>query len=218
MLDKFLILTEGIADIVFLRDYLTFLNPNLKSEEKRIEKQLILKSTNKQIIIKGIGGYTKLNMEKNQIVQCLDENYKILVIQDTDNLSKSHGGIEARKKYLMDIKEELSIEFEIFLFPNNKDDGDLETLLLKIVKEDKYKPTNDCYDNFIKNEGELKIGFSDELKDSKGLIFNYFRAYNGMEKAKEHNRVYLNTHWNFDNLYLKDLFDFFKENKIFDLS
>lgn len=218
MLDKFLILTEGISDIIFLRDYLMFFNPNLKSEQKKIDKELILKSTNKQIIIRAIGGYTKLNMEKNQIEQYFDAKYKILVIQDTDDFKKNHGGIQARNKYLMDIKNKLSIEFEIFLFPNNKDDGDLETLLLKIVKEDKYKPTNDCYYNFIKNEEELMIGFSDELKNSKGLIFNYFRAYNGIEKAKEHNRIYLDTHWNFDNPYLEDLFNFFKENKIFDLS
>lgn len=208
-----LILTEGVADIIFLKDYLIHLNSNLQLATKKIKKELILESKNKEsrIIIKAIGGYTRLENEQQNIQQFVDQEYKILVIQDTDDVSKDHGGYDERVKYLNDIKNKLSVEFETFLFPNNKDDGDLETLLLQIVNKSKYDPTHQCYTNFISSEESLQLGHTDELKESKSAIFNYFRAYNGQEKAKEINRAYELTHWEFDSSNIKSLHDFLKD-------
>lgn len=214
MQTKILILTEGIADIIFLRDYLIFLDSNLKLITKKIKNELVIKSENKEIKIKAIGGYTNLEMQKTTFDLHQDDGFNILVIQDADNPDKSHGGVTDRVNYLIEMKEKLSVNFKTFLFPNNLDDGDLETLLLKIVKSETYDLTDECYSTFIKKEEELKLGFADELKENKGRIFNYFRAYYGMENAKENKRVYSEDCWNFKNEYLNDLFCFFEDNNI----
>ena len=43
------------------------------------------------------------------------------------------GGFEKRKEFLLEIKERLSLDFELFLYPNNQDDGIFENLLERIV-------------------------------------------------------------------------------------
>lgn len=206
-----LILTEGIADITFLRDYLLYLNPKLKQKEKQIKKELTLTDEIQKIRIKAIGGYTNLLNEKTEMEQYYDQDYEILVIQDTDDPEKNHGGLEERMIYLSQISKDINIKFHTFLFPNNNHDGDLETLLLNIVNNTKFVETNKCYIDFISQERKLDLGFIHELENNKSVIFNYFRAHFGIEKAKETNRVYTCNYWDFSSTYLNELNTFFRK-------
>jgi len=216
MLKNTLILTEGKADITFLRDYLIFLNSDLQinTNKKKNSNELLLTFKNQKIRIKAIGGYTKLIKEKTEIQRYMDQDYVVLVIQDTDDSTKTHGGVNERIKFLEEVKTQCSVNFEVFLFPNNNSDGDLETLLLEIVNKDKFNPCNNCYLNFIDSEDALELGYAKELGNNKAIVFNYFRAYHGIEKSKEDMRIYKPDYWDFSSNYLEILNDFFKKNNV----
>lgn len=215
--DNALIIVEGIADITFLRDYLIHLNPNFKEtyDKKKNKHELKLEHDNSQtILIQSTNGYTNIKSKKSTIKIYTDKSYKTLIIQDTDDKSKSDGGLENRNKYLNELKEELDIDFETFLFPNNFDDGDLETLLLKIVEPTNFHQINTCLQEFINAEEELKLGYAKELSDNKGIIFNYFRAHKGMLNSKEEHRIYESLFWDFNHNSLKELNNFLETNNI----
>ena len=63
-------------------------------------------------------------------------------------------------------------------------------MLLEIINEEKYNPTFECYEQYVACTKEIKTNFSEELLENKMRIFNYFRTYFGMEKAKEENRTF----------------------------
>lgn len=213
MSNKILILVEGKADVTFIKDYLIFLNsgftptvPNKKSSGKEV----ILTTQTKKIKIIAIGGYTSINNSISTIREHIDDQYSILVIQDTDDLSKNDGGFKQRIEYLEKIKSNLSIQFEVFLFPNHNEDGDLETLLLKIINQSIFQKIHTYYLQFIHSEKAIGGIYTHELEERKNVIYNYIRKHDGMEKAKEENRYYDNAYWNFTNPDLDPLYNFLK--------
>lgn len=196
-MSKFVILVEGKCDIVFLRDYLFYLYNDLQiiKDEK---KEKIFKFNDTIIKISAVGGYTAITKHLNVLFQEIkDFNNRIIIIQDADSSDNENGGVKNRRKYLNDVKKNLELDFETFLFPNNKDDGDLETLLLKIVDSEKFGASYNCYEKYAKcSEVVSPKEYSDELLERKNKVFNYFRTYYGMEKAKEENRVFDPGYWN----------------------
>lgn len=212
MIIRILILVEGIADIIFLRDYLIFLDNNLSTVTEKIKKELILKSNTKEIKLKAIDGYTNIPLNKKMIMTHIDEGFKVLVIQDADNPDKENGGVQNRMQYLNEQKSDLL--FETFLFPNHTNNGDLETLLLRIKKDEKYNPSHECYQTYIECTEKINSQCSAELKEDKSLVFNYFRTYYGMENSKEQNRKFEVTYWGFSSEALNPLKTFFDNNQI----
>lgn len=213
MLRKYLILVEGDADLIFFRDYLIFLDSNLEVKTKKIKKELILESQEKKIRLVAIGGYTEIQNKITTIEDSTDQGETVLVIQDADNPQKNHGGVENRLDYLNKIKQKKSsIKFETFLFPNHKDDGDLETLLLQIVEANKFDLANNCYNDFIQCLDKISPSVALELSKDKNKIFNFFRAYYGIDSAKEINRVYDQEYWDFKSEHLNELLKFFAKN------
>ncbi len=147
MADKeILIFVEGPSDKVFLEVYLYFL------EDLPI----------KNFKVKDVKGKDNLSKRLLEI-----EKYdKTLIIFDADK------DYESNKKEILKVvsktKQTISEE-QIFLFPNNQDDGDLETLLLEIAK----------YDEFLKCfEGYLECIKSKEYyKPIKNIRKNMLYAY-----------------------------------------
>ncbi len=116
MADKeILIFVEGPSDKVFLEVYLYFL------EDFPI----------KNFKVKDVTG--KENLSKRLLE--IEQYDKTLIIFDADK------DYESNKKEILTVvsktKQTISEE-QIFLFPNNQDDGDLETLLLEIAKHDEF--------------------------------------------------------------------------------
>ena len=66
-----------------------------------------------------------------------DEGGVNLVIFDADT-EKNEGGYDKRKEELLKRKEELGLEFELFLWPDNRSDGDVEVLMERIARQDLY--------------------------------------------------------------------------------
>lgn len=213
MSNKILILVEGKADVTFIKDYLIFLNSEFTPtipNKKPSGKEVILTAQTKTIKIIAIGGYTSINTSISTIREHIDAQYSILVIQDTDDLSKNDGGFKQRIEYLEKIKSSLSIQFEAFLFPNHNEDGDLETLLLKIINQSIFQAIHTYYLQFIHSEKAVGGIYTHELEEPKNVIYNYIRKHDGMEKAKEENRYYDNAYWNFTNPDLNPLYNFLK--------
>lgn len=214
---KYLIVVEGKADAVFLKEYLSYVfknNANFKkpSISDKIEMGKSISVFDVPIVKVLIsGGCTNIKKYKTPLLEHRDEGYKVIFIQDADDPSKDYGGITMRMHFLETQKKELGVDFDVFLFPNHKDDGDLETLLISIAKEDKYNPFYRHYGHYVESTGELNERVHCiELLDNKLKVYNYCQVYTGMEKAKEENREYEIIYWDLDHYLLEPLLSFLK--------
>ncbi len=151
MIDKeILIFVEGPSDKVFLEVYLYFL------EDIPI----------KNFKVQNIKGKDNLSQRLLEI-----EKYdKTLIIFDADK------DYESNKKEILKVvsktKQTISEE-QIFLFPNNQDDGDLETLLLEITKHDEFLKCFEGYLECIKSKEYYK-----PIKNiRKNMLYAYLEVF-----------------------------------------
>ncbi len=124
MADKeILIFVEGPSDKVFLEVYLYFLE-DIPIKNFKVQN------------IKGKDNLSKRLLE-------IEQYAKTLIIFDADK------DYESNKKEILKVvsktKQTISEE-QIFLFPNNQDDGDLETLLSEIAN---YKEFINCFESYL---------------------------------------------------------------------
>ncbi|MGN8511411.1 DUF3226 domain-containing protein [Helicobacter pylori] len=148
MADKeILIFVEGPSDRVFLEVYLYFL------EDLPI----------KNFKVQNIEGKDNLSKRLLEI-----EKYdKTLIIFDTDK------DYESNKKEILSKTQQKITERQIFLFPNNQDDGDLETLLLEIAKHDEFLKCFEEYLECIKSKEHYK-----PIKNiRKNMLYAYLEVF-----------------------------------------
>ncbi len=130
---EILIFVEGPSDKVFLEVYLYFLE-DIPIKNFKVQN------------IKGKDNLSKRLLE-------IEKYDKTLIIFDADK------DYESNKKEILKVvsktKQTISEE-QIFLFPNNQDDGDLETLLLEIAKYDDFLKCFEGYLECIKNKEHYK--------------------------------------------------------------
>ncbi|WQZ64935.1 hypothetical protein KVL79_01780 [Helicobacter pylori] len=160
MADKeILIFVEGPSDKVFLEVYLYFL------EDLPI----------KNFKVKDVKGKDNLSKRLLEI-----EKYdKTLIVFDADK------DYESNKKEILKVvsktKQTISEE-QIFLFPNNQDDGDLETLLLEIAKHTKFLKCFEGYLECIKSKEYYK-----PIKNiRKNMLYAYLEVL-GLENLTKTN-------------------------------
>lgn len=181
-----LIVVEGKSDEEFLRQYLLY---------KKIDISF-------KIIQNGGNG---LNDETiRQIQRKLDDGEKVCIIFDAD---KSHNNtLNQLKKDLGN----LSNEVDIFLFPNGKDNGELETLLTDIAKQPQFVK---CFDNYVKCIESNDINIVDNI-DKKSKMFAYREVVGLGKLLKKSPSKLLETkeifsqYFNFDSQELKPLWEF----------
>lgn len=92
-------------------------------------------------------GYTSLFYEPGNLQRLEDTAQaggKNMVIFDAD-FPTNEGGFGARIQYIQEQAKRIGKEIEVFLFPNNKDNGDFETLLEQLVPE-KHKGLLTCFE------------------------------------------------------------------------
>ncbi len=92
-----------------------------------------------------------------------DHRYKqVCIIFDADikeENQESDAGFDNKLKHIRKEFKEKGTDFpkeQIFLFPNNQDDGDLETLLLEIAKHDEFLKCFEGYLECIKSKEHYK--------------------------------------------------------------
>ncbi|WRC81703.1 hypothetical protein E5K90_01755 [Helicobacter pylori] len=131
MADKeILIFVEGPSDKVLLEVYLYFLE-DIPIKNFKVQN------------IKGKDNLSKQLLE-------IEKYDKTLIIFDTDK------DYESNKKEILSKTQQKITERQIFLFPNNQDDGDLETLLLEIAKHDEFLKCFEGYLECIKSKEHYK--------------------------------------------------------------
>lgn len=145
------------------------------------------------------GGKDKIKTQIPTINRFIEQGFKILIVFDADN------NFESRVSELITLKTINNIDFDIFLFPNNKEPGNIEDLLLNIYNS-KYQDIFDClnaYENCLKKNTNYKIPIK------KGKIYGFLDAVlpeKEEDKAKDKKRDFLAfDHWNFEHEYIQPL-------------
>ena len=123
------------------------------------------------------------------------EYRQVCIIFDADikkENQESDAGFNNKLKHICEKFKEKGIDFpreQIFLFPNNQDDGDLETLLLEIAKYDEFLKCFEGYLECIKNKEHYK-----PIKNiRKNMLYAYLEVFglenltktDGKDKIKE---------------------------------
>ncbi len=116
------------------------------------------------------------------------EYRQVCIIFDADikkENQESDAGFNNKLKHIREKFKEKGTDFpkeQIFLFPNNQDDGDLETLLLKIAKHDEFLKCFEGYLECIKSKEYYK-----PIKNiRKNMLYAYLEAL-GLENLTKTN-------------------------------
>ncbi|MBT0821662.1 DUF3226 domain-containing protein [Campylobacter lari] len=180
---KINIFVEGKHDKEFLEQYLNF-----------------LKLPNANIIPCGKNHLDEDAISKME--EAKDNNEKILLIFDTDKNFNST--LERIKKESKDLLQDENI----FLFPNNFENGELETLLFAIAKE---AQICQCFENYKKCIEKLNPQYSKNIH-KKSARFAYFEALgffpSNDEKAKKARKNSYAEIFDFNHIALEPLKDF----------
>lgn len=163
-----------------------------------------------------VGGWTVIKSEKfksmpvfNKIVDTTNNGGKNLVIFDADI------SYEDRAKTVKNFLDNNDLDYELFLFPDNQNSGELENLLEKMIPEQNL-PILDCWDGYEKCLGEKEgiVGISLSIPPIKSKIYAYLETLSDTskmvrKKLNPENRDFLNSElWNLDSDVLKPLRDF----------
>ena len=178
------IFVEGKADEKFMRDFVM----------ERFNYPLKPK-----VEIKQTKGKDSLSDFKNDFNS---NPFTNLVIFDADE------SFHNRQSEITGKKQGLSIDFNLFLFPNNSDDGDLEILLRRIIRTTN-EPIFDCF-KILDRCLEAIQGKMLHPLNAKTRIHNYVSILtDDNDLAKERNRNYRNKdHWDLQHDHLNTLFTF----------
>ena len=209
MLKLVKIFVEGIADKKFLEDYFHHVFSDFELPP--------------DINVIDTGGWTNISSQKekgenirNQMKRNTANDGVNLVIFDADK------DFATRKNEIEQWKTNEKLNFELFLFPNDNDSGDLEDLLEKIIL-DKNQPIFNCWESYetcLQEFASEKIGKKLTTPAKKTKIYGYLEALLGdskseKEKIKEKNRNYKNiAHWNLNTDYLKPLKEFSEKHSL----
>lgn len=131
--------------------------------------------------LKPTNGYTNLMDSDNAAnINAMrvntDVGEKNLVVFDADSVN-NNGGLEKRRDQLLQKKEELGLEFELFLWPDNSNDGDVEILMESIARKDFYPEFFDCFGKYEccisrRKDDDGKQFYS--TPNRKGKLHTYF--------------------------------------------
>lgn len=161
------------------------------SEYMFMKTLLSVMNLHDNVIIDTVNGKDNLQNAKNVFVANTLEGGKNLIIFDADT-TRNCGGLKQRQKEILEKVGELGITAELFLFPNNKDDGCFENLLLDIALKERYKTFFDCYSDY-----EKCLGDDYEHPNLKGKVFTYISSMKSLTKKQRENLG--RGCWLFDN-------------------
>ncbi|GAA9639457.1 hypothetical protein FIM56_00445 [Helicobacter pylori] len=133
------------------------------------------------------------------------EYRQVCIIFDADikkENQESDAGFDNKLKHIREKFKEKGIDFpkeQIFLFPNNQDNGDLETLLLEIAKHDEFLKCFEGYLECIKSKEHHK-----PIKNiRKSKWYAYLEAL-GLEDLYTKKNIFDNTGGKVKNEYEED--------------
>lgn len=166
-----------------------------------------------EIRIYNIGGWLKIKGKGSDIYINYIKRYKSLIVFDADEDPVK------RRNDILAWKEKYGIDFELFLFPNDKDSGAVETLLETIIN-----PQNQCvidcwhkYEDLLSQQTiSWKAPNTPTCPSEKSKIYGYLEALvdkNKSDLIKDPNRVFtIKDHWNLNASGIQPLRDFLIAN------
>lgn len=175
------IFVEGSSDKIFLEMLCSYLNINAE--------------------------YTAASGKDNLINTVKIKKYDnpVIIFDADDNFQNSISNIKNQIE-----KIDKSISPKIFLFPDNKNTGNLETLLEDICI---YTDIKDCFINYQTCIQTITANDSKILSlNHKSQIFAYLEAFGYKTKFKNLQDIDYKSIFNFEHEKLKPLKDFLKEN------
>ena len=164
---------------------------------KAVIKQYTGKEESKDYTIVNVGGKDNLENTKSKFFEHDNDEEKNLVIFDAD-MPENHGGFEQRKKDLNNILNTMGVQFELFLFPNNKDNGMFEHLLERIINPNHkrilecFKNYEECLKQYKTNSGEFRY----QTPDEKAKMYAYISAFKVQNTMNENRKN--KGDWSFD--------------------
>lgn len=195
------IFVEGIADAKFLKDYVFHKFNRSLGENEIIETKGWASIS---------AGDNAGEMLRNKLMLNSDEGGVNLIIFDADS------DLSMRREDILGWKDRFGVEFELFLWPNNVDSGDLETVLENVINSNN-RPIFECWDRYEGCLAKVEIEGREEaltLPARKTKIYGYLEALLGesnsqKDKIKEKKRNYRKKdHWDLDAVFLNPLDEF----------
>ena len=177
------IFVEGIDDKIFI---------------KAVIEELKIKDFDSEKNIQHLRGWNldKENIKQIKRFKTKNEKGKVLVIIDADSNDRKHkkGGFQKRKEYIEKINKKEDLNFELFIIPNNKGDGSLETLLEKMIKPE-HGDILECFEEY-----KTCLGGKNEKyypPDDKAKMYAYVDAL--VEGKLDKNWLFeTKDYWNLD--------------------
>lgn len=159
-------------------------------------------------------GKDNIRLDKNKFLEAQMENKNNIILFDADKDGTTKAMLD---KFLADNQD---IQAVYFLFPNNEDDGNVETLLDKILLKDKFKGFFGCFNDYEtcikgqKNDDGNPLYSTPNLKGKLYTFFTSLQLSNSkMKEVKRGNWLFNEPeYWDFESPYLKPLKDFLTEN------
>lgn len=135
------------------------------------------------------GGVSKLHSAQPRMNRRRDEGKRIAIILDADHDAQATlGKFKAEKKRL-----NLPVD-QVFLVPDNRNPGCIETLLEAIAPE-RHRQIHECFTQYRKCLKKISPEY--DLPNSKDRIYAYCEAIRNEPKEKD--RDFSNAdHWNLD--------------------
>ncbi len=206
------------------------------TEDKELDKklnteQLFLQTIIKKYIpqievdsisFKGLGGWNKIEQPAVQKMfqETANENGINLIIFDADTKKHENGGEENRRKKLTKILTKEGItNTPIFLFPNNKNEGEFETLLCKLIPEN-HQQIMKCFTSYKKCVEESPQYEIYEFEKAKPYVYiSSCKEKSIRSKFKDNDWSFDNPiYWNLEHEALEPLKKFLTENLISQLT
>ena len=170
------------------------------------------------VCMDGVGNlFNEVNL--NKMHQTMDEGDNILVLLDADTLPKGYG-FAKRKAEVEKLMQQNGLSFTFFLYPNNGDDGDVETLMETLACKNLHKEWWDCYGDYERCIDGVKDVVGNKrynLPNLKAKLHTYISSQQltGSQRRKLGSGQWLfddANYWNLTCDSLKPLLDFFNTN------
>lgn len=158
--------------------------------------------------IECVDGKDNLQRAVNKFLDNTISGIRNLVVFDADS-STNGGGFGRRKLELLAKMKELNITADLFLFPNNHDDGMFEDLLMHIARKENHRRFFDCFSDY-----ESCLGDDYIHPNLKGKISTYISSMKSLPNKVRRNlgggdwQFTNKEYWNLDAEYLLPLKEF----------
>lgn len=205
MKDTYRIFVEGIADKRFIEQLVESIF------DKPVPSGFVIKTEGCSKLVSPTTEQTFIN----EMQRTTADGGVNLVIFDADT------DCEERRRELLDWKRRSLVDFELFLFPDNVNSGELEDLLQNIINPEN-QPVMKCWDKYEESLKNVSLTWRNGMPlttpAKKTRIYAYLEALLGAsnsekDKIKEKNRDYKNkNHWDLQAQALSGLTTFLKEH------